>query len=270
MPSFEITGKGIDSGRKRKRVYSAANEGEALQAAEKDGTLVENIVELPPEPPTERQLEYAKDLGLSIPSNATKADLSDLISLKVDRDKPSTSRHREFARRFGIEVTQYVGKKALFNRIQSALVESGRERELLSWFVYRIYRELIGGKDDAPIQSPDDPIIQEIAENLENDEKIIESVRRYEGSELIWFGEWTAPDGYLHSGGSNRTAAYKEASLLLKQKLNFTENLAKKDRSSPKSGKNDGNSKASSRGCLSVIVVVLLIPASLVAYVALA
>jgi hypothetical protein len=126
MPRFEITGKGTGSGRNRKRVYSAANEDEARRTAQKDGTLVEVVIELPLEPPTERQLKYAKDLGISIPANATRADLSDLISVKVDRDKPSTTRHREFAKRFGVETTQYIGKKSLFRRIQSALVEPGR------------------------------------------------------------------------------------------------------------------------------------------------
>jgi len=89
MPSYEIKGKGKDTGRKRKRIFTAPNEEEAKQLAEADGTLVEEIKEIPPDPPTERQLDYAKDLGISIPSNATKDDLSDLISLKVDRDKPA-------------------------------------------------------------------------------------------------------------------------------------------------------------------------------------
>ena len=169
MPSFEITGKGKESGRKRNRIYSAGDENEARLLADNDGTLVEEITELPPEPPTERQLEYATDLGISIPQNAAKSDLSDLISLKVDKDKPSTTRHREFANRFGVVTTQYIGKKALFDRIQSALVAPGREVELLSWFVYRVYRELTGGADDAPIQNPDDPLIQGIAESLAKD-----------------------------------------------------------------------------------------------------
>jgi hypothetical protein len=113
---------------------------------------------------------------------------------------------------YGIEFTDHIGKKALFNRIQAALVAPGREKELLFWFTFRVYRELVGGADNAPIEGPDDPIIGKIADELVTDEQIVRSVRRYEGRELIWFGEWTSPEGYVRTGGSNRTAAYKRVS----------------------------------------------------------
>lgn len=261
MPSYEIKGTGKDIGRKRRRIYTAPNEAEAKQLAEADGTLVEEVTEIPPEPPTERQLDYARDLGISIPANATKDDLSDLISLKVDRDKPATKRHKNFGRLYGLEFTNYIGKKALFNRIQAALVAPGREQELLSWFTFRVYRELAGGSDDAPISGPDDPIIKEIANELITDEKIIKSVRRYEGRELIWFGEWTSPDGYVHTGGSNRTAAYKQVSSLLRQRAKFPEKLQKRSSFSAQQRSRNTNATGESKGCLSVIVIALALPA---------
>lgn len=263
MPSFEIKGKGKgkDTGRKRRRIYTAPNEEKARKLAESDGTLVEEISEIPPEPPTERQLEYARDLGISIPANATKDILSDLISLKVDRDKPATERHKKFGRMYGLEFTDYIGKKALFNRIQATLVVSGREKELLSWVTFRVYRELANGSESAPISGPDDPVIQEIANELVADEKIIKSVRRYEGSELIWFGEWTSPDGYVHTGGSNRTAAYKQASSLLKQRARFPEKPQKRSTPSVERRSRKANATSESKGCLSIVVIALAIPA---------
>lgn len=261
MPSYEIKGKGKDTGRKRRRIYTAPNEAEAKQLAEADGTLVEEVSEIPPEPPTERQLDYARDLGISIPANATKDILSDLISLKVDRDKPATERHKNFGRMYGLEFTDYIGKKALFNRIQAALVVPGREKELLSWFTFRVYRELAGGSDNASISGPDDSTIEEIANELVTDEKIIKSVRRYEGSELIWFGEWTSPDGYVHTGGSNRTAAYKQASSLLKQRARFPEKPQRHTTPSVQQKSRKAVAKSESKGCLSVVVIALAIPA---------
>ncbi len=226
--------------------------------------MVEEVAEIPPEPPTEKQLDYARDLDICIPANATKDDLSDLISLKVDRDKPSTERHKKFGRAYGIEFTDYIGKKALFNRIQVALIAPGREKELLSWFLFRVYRELAGGADNTPIEWPDDPIIQEIAEELVTDEKIVKSVRRYEGSELIWFGEWTSPDGYLHTGGSNRTAAYKQVSSMLKQRAKFPAKPQKKVKSSAQARNQNKIATSESKGCLPVIVVALVIPVGVV------
>lgn len=264
MPSYEIKGKGNETGRKRRRIYSAANELEARQLAENDGTLVEEVTEIPPEPPTERQINYAKDLGISIPVNVTKDDLSDLISLKVDRDKLATERHKKFGKLYHIEFTDYIGKKALFNRIQSALIAPGREKELLSWFTFRVYRELSGGADNAPIEEPDDPIIEEIAEELVSDEKIINSVRRYNGSELIWFGEWTSPDGYVHTGGSNRTMAYKTVSAMLKQRAKFPVKQQKKAISSGSATYQNKKDKSESKGCLSVIAVAIAILVSVI------
>ena len=221
MARFEVYGRGKDSGRKRKRVYSAFDEQEVRRFAEADGTVIEEIKLLPPDPPTERQLEYAKDLAIDVPSDATKDDVSDLISVILDKDKPATPRHRAFARRYRIEVTNYIGKRALFDRILFALKEPGKEKELLSWFTYRVYRELVQGVDNAPIDGPDHPVIQEVATQLESDESIIKSIRRYEGRELIWFGEWTSPSGHLYTGGSNRTTAYKQASACLRERLNL-------------------------------------------------
>lgn len=261
MPSYEVRGKGKDTGRMRRRIYSAPNETEAKQLAGADGTLVEEITEIQPDQPTERQLDYARDLGISIPANATKDDLSDLISLKVDGDKPATERHKNFGRMYDLEFTNHIGKKALFNRIQAALVAPGRERELLSWFTFRVYRELAGGSENAPISGPDDPIIQEIANELAADEKIIKSVKRYEGSELIWFGEWTSPEGSAHTGGSNRTAAYKQASSLLKQRTSFPKKPQERSSSSVQERSRNANTKSESKGCLSVVVIALAIPA---------
>jgi len=84
MPRYDIQGNGKDSGRKRTCVYSAANEDAARQLAEVDGITVEKIVELPPDMPTEPQLDYAKNLGIAIPAGATKTDISSLISMKVE------------------------------------------------------------------------------------------------------------------------------------------------------------------------------------------
>lgn len=221
MAKFEVIGQGKESGRKRKCVYTAFDEQEARSHAEADGTQIEEIKLLLPDPPTQSQLDYARDLKIDIPSNATKDDLSDLLSLTLDKDKPATPRHIAFARRYRVEVTNYIGEKALFDRILYILKEPGKEKDLLCWFTYRVYRELIQGADNAPIDSPDHPSIQEIAKQLENDPAVIKSIHRYEGHDLIWFGEWTSPSGHLLTGGSNRTIAYKQASELLRKHLNI-------------------------------------------------
>jgi hypothetical protein len=222
MPSYEVRGRGKEINRAIKRVYSAYDEAEARAMAESNSTVVESVRILPDDPPTEAQLSYAKDLGIVVSNIATKNDVCDMISCRVNHDKPATERHKSFARMYRVEYTEYVGKRKLFNMIFAALHHPSRTIDMVSWFVYRVYRELVHGADDAPIKGPENPIIKEIAQNIASDSSVVKSIRRYEGSELIWFGEWTSPDGLVHTGGSNRTTAYKRASSLLREKLNLS------------------------------------------------
>ena len=69
------------------------------------------------------------------------------------------------------------------------------------------------------IDGPDHPVIQDVTAQLVQDDSVLKSIRRYRGSDLIWFGEWTAPNGGVHTGGSNKTIAYKRAAVLLREKV---------------------------------------------------
>ncbi|QKK01290.1 MAG: hypothetical protein HND55_00705 [Pseudomonadota bacterium] len=179
-------------------------------------------------------------------------EVSDLLSIHEDRDKPATKRHRGFAEYFGVESTRYVGKKRLFELVFGELAKPGREADLALWFTFRVYRELTGASDTAPAQHPSDPKLVSIANRLSDDEKVIQSIRRYRGEDLIWFGQWTSPEGFTYTGGSNRTAAYKAASSEIKTEFG----LAKP---SPKSSiSSKAPSKAS--GCLGVLALASLMP----------
>lgn len=252
MSYYEIKGKGKDSGRNRRRIYFARDEASARRLAEGDGTVVDEVNEIPPDPPTERQLNYARDLRITVPENATKDDVSALITIKVDGDKPATDRQKRFGEMYGVDSSTYIGKKDLFDRIQADLVIPGREKELLTWFTFRVYRELVGGVDNAPISGPDDPIIEKIAQELVDNKKVLSSVRRYEGRELIWFGEWTSPEGYLYTGGGNRTTAYKTVASLLRHRANIPELSRNRGRKE--------NIQKNRNGCLSLVVFILLLP----------
>lgn len=257
MPKFLVSGVGQDTGRKRQRTLEAKDEVHARALAEADGTIVDSVERLPDEPATERQLAYAKDLGISVPVGATKEEVSDQLDVHLENDKPADARHLGFADRYGVRYTQYSGKKALYNRIHATLSAPGREQELTAWFVYRVYRELVEGREHVSIDGPDHPVIQGITAQLVQDESVLKSIRRYRGSELIWFGEWTAPDGAVHTGGSNKTIAYKRAAILLRDKA------GSEVRPTPSRSAHVGSGRSNQvqlqrkepRGCLSVIAL---------------
>jgi len=113
MQYFRVKGKTAESGKARNRQYLAKSASQAQSQAEKDGIIVNSVEEIAVQPATERQLAYAADLGIVIPDGISKDEISDLISLSTSDDKPSTERHRAFAEGFGLEPTQYIGKKLL-------------------------------------------------------------------------------------------------------------------------------------------------------------
>lgn len=257
MPKFLVVGIGQETGRKRQRTFEAKDEARARSLAEADGTIVESAQKLPDDPPTEKQLAYAKDLGISIPPGATKEEVSDLLDVHLENDKPADARLLKFADRYDVYFTQYSGKKALHNRIHTMLSVAGREQELTAWFAYRVYRELVQGREQVSIDGPEHAVIQDVMAQMAQDDSVLKSIRRYRGSDLIWFGEWTAPDGTVHTGGSNKTIAYKRAAELLREKIG-SELQSTASRASPDSSSRQDkvrSQKKEPNGCLPVVAL---------------
>lgn len=214
--SYRVVGINRTTGRRRTHTYLARAESVARTFAEADALNVESVELLPPEQPTQAQLDYARDLGIDIPLEISKEDLSELIGIRTNRDKPPREELKKFAEQYGVFYPDMIGKKSLFNRIFWALKAPGREVELCAWFAYRVYRSLVGGSLLAGVQSPFEPAIQAVAEKLAAQPKVVESICQYDnGADFIWFGTWTAPDGVFLAGGSKRTVAYEEAVKLL-------------------------------------------------------
>jgi len=217
--TFHIFYRSRETGRKRKVRIRAWSEEEARTQVTKEVTEIFSVVREPDEPATERQLAYAEALGIDVPEGSTLREVSDMICFVNDNDEPPSVSLQGFAEKWKVEFTNYTGKKSLFHRIGSKLREEGHELDLVAWFTYRVYRGLFHGRQGAPIQSPYHPLIQSIANELVKDGSIFRSIKYQGGRNLIRFGEWTSPDGYVHQGGSKRTIAYKCVVKALREKL---------------------------------------------------
>lgn len=89
---FIVRGTNPATNRRNKRTYNAGSEVEAIQMAEADGLAGPFEITVEPEDvATERQLAYAKDLGLRIPQGACKTDVSALITRAEENDKEATN-----------------------------------------------------------------------------------------------------------------------------------------------------------------------------------
>jgi len=88
--NFEVDGLGRESGRRRHRIYKAADEGAARMMAFKDGTVIETIHELPPDPPepaTDKQKIYAAALAIDFSPGISKDRISELIDAHFDKNE---------------------------------------------------------------------------------------------------------------------------------------------------------------------------------------
>jgi hypothetical protein len=169
--------------------------------------------------PTYRQLRYAQDLGLDPPVDIKRWELSRLMDEAIEKQNPVTYRHRAFADLYGVPHNPEIKKRYLFDNIYNALKEPGRELEMAAWFTFRVYRTMVNGALNTSHDSPDDPVFTDIATQLVAFPGTVKSMKNYDGENLIWFGKYTDPHGDIHEGGSTRTTAYKQAAILLSEKL---------------------------------------------------
>lgn len=87
MPIFNVRGINTKTKRMKTITVDAFDETEAASKAESEGMAPPFEIDCIPEAPaTVKQIDYARDLGIPIPMNATVKGMSALISYKVDND----------------------------------------------------------------------------------------------------------------------------------------------------------------------------------------
>ncbi|MGM0985311.1 MAG: hypothetical protein ACQEXG_18145 [Pseudomonadota bacterium] len=268
MPKFKVQGTGKDSGNSRTRIYTAKDESAAREMAEADVTVIGEIEELPPEPPTERQLAYAQELGIKIPGDATKDELSDLISCKVDEDSKASPQLFTIANGYGVETTRYTREDDVYARIFSALSTPGCEQELAAWFAFNVLKDRSSSRSADVPDSPNEPRLNSLASKLVADPKVMQSIKRYSESGLLWFGERTDSEGYTRQGGSIRTAAYKAAAALVDAEFGLKTSTAatsEKTSRSPSPLKVDATDKKSGPSIATIVIIGIIVLIALVA-----
>ena len=171
MNVFEVIGKGRDTGRTRKRKYTVANEDEARRSAEADGTVVESVTDLGPEPfypPSDAQLKFAADLGIWVPDGSSSQEVSLLISKAL----AAPERELALAREFGIDPPQYITSDDLRGLILNRL---GLE-DLTRLYLYLVFIRRASKRASKNVRSPNDPALRALAADLKEDRKFSNSL----------------------------------------------------------------------------------------------
>jgi hypothetical protein len=261
--NYKATGKNKDTNRKRTLKIPARSEEIAEQLSIEQGLLPPVQIEIIPfDPPTEKQLDYAESLGIYIPENATKDDLTCLIHNSVEKDPDPNPGLIEFATNREMFFSECIGKRRLYSLVFEHL--DGVDKT--AFFAFSVYRWLSEDRHANLDTHPQKELFYSFADQVKNDSSFQKSLLKYKGEDLRFFGKITTEeDGYIseHYAGSDKTIAYKKTAQFIGD--NFQTNLTKNENLtnhkssnnlSKKRDKNDSSSKGN--GCLLFVGLVLL------------
>ncbi|MGN0444198.1 MAG: hypothetical protein ACI4F5_06260 [Acutalibacteraceae bacterium] len=127
---YEVFGINDKTNRRNKKVFECFDESEAVDYAKKAGlTEPFEVVAVPHKPPTERQIEYALGLGITIPEGACMHDVSALISRVVDDDENVADRYTVAnAVKKKIFLSRYSGRKIISEAIENQIIRNKQSK----------------------------------------------------------------------------------------------------------------------------------------------
>lgn len=173
-----------------------------------------------PEPPTEGQLKYARGVGIEIPDDIDREDLSMLLSRYEWNDKSDPNPGLiEFANNRKFDFSPYIGKKILYNLVFRSL----EARDKIAFFTFCVYRYLSDDRHANLDTSIHKETFYSFADSKLDDASFINSMNKYEGESLRYFGKMVIEngDGWKTElqGGSTATIVYRETADFLSDKF---------------------------------------------------
>lgn len=146
--------------------------------------------------PTTQQLEYALDLGITMPEDVCYEDVSCLINrVNEDDEKSPPVSLAIYADRKGAQFSAWIGEKAFFNMLFMKLNHCDR----LTFFAYCVYCYLYSKPVGNLDESEDVELFYKFADDYAADVMVNSSLNKMEGESLIEFGRYE---------GKTSTSAY--------------------------------------------------------------
>lgn len=204
----------METGRQNKGRISAYSEQEALDILAERGITPIEINRLPPDVATQPQLDYLRDLGVSVPAAVTKNEASDLIENSRFSRNPAPAEARAMAARYSVEVTTYTSKENIYRDIVQTLLSKNDLLNLAEWYAFRVYRSRCNRADPKILTSPSDPRFSQVALKIIADPSAAKSLEREAKRTFTgfrWFGVYRG-----NQGDSERTAVFRFTDAILK------------------------------------------------------
>lgn len=258
MFRYEIKALYVPTNKKRTIKIEAQNKADAIAFIKRDSEYAEpfEIKEFF-DPPTESQLDYAKDLKIKMPRDASIRDASALISRAVDRDSDPNLDLIEYAKGRGLLFSKYAGKKTLYNLIFLNLPQLDK----IAFFAFSVYRWLSEDRHGNLDTHPQRHFFYDYARLKSGDEKFIKSMEKYQGEDIRFFGMIKFSDGGEAYGGSISTIAYKDCTDYLNKKLGLQKSkILKVANDTSKAIKTNASAdKPGSKVAIIVIVIIAIV-----------
>ena len=199
-----------ETNRMRKVMCYGASKWDAIANLRKLGfTDPIEITFTMPDKPTDDQLEVCQDYDIPVPPDACKQDVSALIAKRFGDKSPPSEGLKEFATNHQIVFSSYIGKKLLYDKVFKGLDIEDK----IAFFIFCVYRYLSDDRRSNLDTHPYRNIFYDFAREKAGSKRYINSLIKYEGRDLRFFGTLTF-DEYpprSHQGGRTDLLAYRDA-----------------------------------------------------------
>lgn len=192
------------------KVYATSKEDAAHQLMQLGYLPPFALTRAPDKQPTERQIELCKEANIEIPANACCEDVSALLTSYYEYDeKPPSDGLKEFATNHKIIFSSYSGKKRLYDKVFSGLDIENK----IAFFIFSVYRYLSDDRESNLDVHPHREIFYDFAREKAGSKRYINSLIKYRGRDLRFFGTLTFDDYPYKSHYGRRTdlMAYRDA-----------------------------------------------------------
>ena len=161
-------------------------------------------------PPSEDQMQRARELDVRFTGDISGQALDLLITARCRELDPPPVWLRQVGEQLGLG-NPHSTRRELYHLIEAELMITGREVELLVWFLYGVSRQLGGGAWDGPDGSGiSTAIMEKLAARLAREPWVMASLKRYLPGTVYRFGGFN---------GSTDTLAFKVAARALEEKV---------------------------------------------------
>lgn len=186
---YEVSGRDASSdGMRTLSIDAATGEAAAAVAYSSGLTAPLSIVPRPHKTPGALQLEYARDLGVTLPEDVCAEDAACLIARAVEDDTSVPSCGIAlYADRHGVRFSAWIGMRAFLSLLWRSLSLHDR----LALFVYSVSCYL----DSRPLEDPDDrdPAgYARFADEFIDNAEVVRDLERSEGESLLGFDAYAA------------------------------------------------------------------------------